>query len=793
MTLTALVRHGFGASGDGIGSLDSARHYQLGQDFGPVWAELAASGAEYVLLTDNAVGVDEGVLRVLQRILAANPAVAGMTVGAAALQSIYGEARQDTRVGQLPWAARPIRALPSWLALLRVGMWAPETRFRTPEFFLLDGADRLRAMQTLSPQAHFDPVAWAGGLLGGSIDLLAADYANRGERTHVPPQFRITAPGRTPAPPGGDTAAPLFSVIVPSIRPDFLGDAVRSVMDQTYGNWELRIGIDGPKPAQLARIADLLEPYIADPRVHVRYHENIGTGPMRRWLSEQAKGSHLIALDDDDRLPPHALERFAGAIVEAPGTAILRGGTRVFGLIETYLVPRIRYRVDGIPNDLFEVTQPYVVRRDVLQALGGFEWDPGLKNAGEDSDLLLKIDREGLPIRLLDEPLYERRLSTLNQTLDCTAEECARHVRYLYERHDPAGWSLADVRFTGPGPILTMWSHHQSTEEGASVVCSTRFMDFQQVGSREGVIVDLEITSLCNAECSFCPREHLERTQQFIALETVRALAAQLAGEAGPTVVLCGIGESTMHPQLVEIVRILAAAKVNVCMTSNGSRLTLALLDELVAAGLSELNVSLNAVSAETHMAVMQLRNFDGIADLCREIAALRPRRWPRLKFHLSFVVTSRNQHEAEPFVAQWEDTNITQLWLHPLTNRAGLIATKCQPGDLGDLPRRLAGNPKVIIDLFPNKDGPGNMCRVASGVDFVSVEGDMLLCAQDYRARHRFGNLKDASLPELHRNKLIQHLRGATAAVCSNCSFCPRSFVGGTDASYTIVQAGAA
>jgi radical SAM protein with 4Fe4S-binding SPASM domain len=96
------------------------------------------------------------------------------------------------------------------------------------------------------------------------------------------------------------------------------------------------------------------------------------------------------------------------------------------------------------------------------------------------------------------------------------------------------------------------------------------------------------------------------------------------------------------------------------------------------------------------------------------------------------------------------------------------------------------------VIDLFPKRYGPVNLCHVARDVDFVSVEGDMLLCAQDYRARHRFGNVHHQSLIELHRQKLLGHLRGTTTEVCSTCSFCPEGFAGGADLTNAVDLAGA-
>lgn len=772
-------------------------NYAYGERFGAVWRRVIASGAEYALLIDDAIGCRAQDVQILKRVLDANPSLAGGTLECSGLASVYGEVTAPENRSRLPWTTSRIYALPSWFALLRVTRWPTETQLETPEFFLLCEGGPHSVVRLDMPVLPFDATAWAGSLMARASAMLAHDYeqAQQLGSIRVPPQFQVFIPGRRRSSFHSDARidGPLFSIICPSIRPDFLGEAVESVVRQSYADWELRIGIDGPKEIQFHKIVAVLDEFKYDPRIHIRRYPHLGTGPARRRLAEEARGQFIMTLDDDDRLPEHALERFARAMAEHPEGVLFRGGIRTFGLYDVELLPRPRFRVGPISNDLFEVNQPFAARRDLLESFGGFEWDPGLKNAGEDSDLLLKIDRAELPVVNIDEPLYERRLSTLNQTLDCTSDECLRHIRFLYEKHDPDGWHLDDVRFQDHGAMVGMTSVHRRDGHPEAVVCATEFMNFQQVGTREGVVLDLEITSLCNAVCTFCPRSSLERTARFMTRETVERVAESLRKERGiPLVVLAGIGESTLHPELTEFVRILTDAGARVCLTTNGWNLTIQHVDALVQSGLKELNVSLNATTAQTHLAVMQLKNFEQIAASCRSIAEAQRARWPKLAFHVSLVVTQQNEHEAVDFVEQWRIDGVEKIWLHRLTNRRGLVASDCRSGDLESLATRYAGDAKVIVDLFPEADGLTNLCRVAKAVDFVSVEGELLLCAQDYQSRHRFGNVAHAELERLHEVKLLAHLRGETAATCSGCTFCPPSFRRNYNGHYSIVQAGA-
>jgi MoaA/NifB/PqqE/SkfB family radical SAM enzyme len=797
MNVVIVLRTGFAAapprfSWDGL-MLD----YPLGSPFSGVWPKIRASGAEYALLLDDIIEFRAHDLRMLHRLVATSPSLDGATLHASALASVYG--MDPPRASRIPWTASHIAGLPSWFALLRVAHWPEQCTTETPEFFLLQQRHGKGACVRIdAPTLGFDPTAWAGALVSRSAALLASDYtaAARTAEGRIPLQFQVFIPGSlapAQALPAGEAWRPSFSVICPSIRPDFLREAVESVRAQSWPHWELRIGIDGPKEVQFRKIAAVLDEYKADPRIHIRRFPHQGTGPIRRRLAIASRGDFIMTLDDDDRLLPHTLERFAQSIGARPDVVLVRGGTRLFGIYDSYLPPRPRYRVGPISNDLFEVNQPFAVRRDVLEAFGGFEWDPGLKNAGEDSDLFLKVDYAAQPVVTLEEPLYERRLSTLNQTLDCTSEECARHIHFLYGKHDHQGWALNDVQFQDRGAIVGMTTVHRNDATPQAIVCSTGFMNYQQVGSRDGVVLDLEITSLCNAACDFCPRNSLERHARFIPLETVQRIADTLRKEREEQmVVLAGIGESTLHPELLQVIRSLADASARVCLTTNGWNLTVEFVDALTSAGLRELNVSLNASTSDTHAAIMRLRNFEAIDAACRQIAAVRLERWPALEFHVSFVVTDRNECEADEFVQRWNINGVSQIWLHRLTNRRGLLSPDCRAGNIELVARKYSGDPKVVVDLFPERDGPVNLCRVVKDIDFISVDGEMLLCAQDYQSRHRFGRIGSSELGRLREVKLLSHLRGETAETCSGCTFCPPSFKNGYNGRYSIVQAGA-
>jgi MoaA/NifB/PqqE/SkfB family radical SAM enzyme/GT2 family glycosyltransferase len=769
--------------------------YPLGAAMSDLRQAVQRGSAPYLVFADESVSMADETVEKLARMLHRNRSIPGTTLSTDALERLFRLAPQERRADAVPQSCLQTDRVPSWFCVLnrRVldnDLWACE--YATLEFMLLDLGRRLRdrgqGIFLLEDSVAFDARHWIRDLLGAKARELQEDLARYSRATdstdaiaEIPPQFRIkvvgefdpdpdTPPSRTRHVPG----APRFTVICPAYKPTFIRQMVESVLEQTYDDWELRILIDGPPERDRQRILEILGEY-RDPRVIVTEQENAGTGPTRRRLAQAARGEYLLTVDDDDMLVPRTLEVFASAIERYPKVDFFRGGARIVGLVERYHAPRLRVIVDGISADTFEVTQPFVIRRTALERLGGFEGDAAIKGAGEDTDLFLKVDRAGTRTVIIDRALYRRRLSLSNQSLGFDLPAALGHLETIQERFTPRSWVLVDRLHEEDGHSTVAILTYADLQTGSEIICPTRYFSYQTVGDTSDRAIDLEITSYCNAVCPFCPREVLEGKNAHMSMTVVRRIAEHLRAEnGGRRVVLCGIGEPTLHPQLEDIVRELADVSSELCITTNGTRMNGALFERLVRCGLTEVNFSLNAATAATHRRVMNLRNFDGVIANVNEIVDLYRDRHPRVTVNVSFVLCDLNQHEAVSFADHWRTRNVTNVWIHPLNNRAGLLSPAVKPADPSFLEKRYADDPKVVVALFPHGTVHEKICRIARDIDFISVDGSMRLCAMDYKRATFFGHADTLSLQEMHLAKMLSYIRGDTELTCQGCDFCP-------------------
>ena len=98
----------------------------------------------------------------------------------------------------------------------------------------------------------------------------------------------------------------LVSIIMPSYNTAcFISDSIKSVIDQTYQNWELLIVDD----CSVDDTAEKVRAFFSDERIKfVKNDTNNGAAFCRNMALRIAKGKWIAFLDSDDLWKPEKLE-----------------------------------------------------------------------------------------------------------------------------------------------------------------------------------------------------------------------------------------------------------------------------------------------------------------------------------------------------------------------------------------------------------------------------------------------------------------------------------------------------
>lgn len=110
---------------------------------------------------------------------------------------------------------------------------------------------------------------------------------------------------------------PLVSILMTAYnRERYIGEAIQSVLDNSYPNFELLIVDDGSKDDTIA-IARSFE--VKDSRVKVYLNEkNLGDYPNRNKAVSLATGEYFIFVDSDDKLLPETIQRILASVAHDP-------------------------------------------------------------------------------------------------------------------------------------------------------------------------------------------------------------------------------------------------------------------------------------------------------------------------------------------------------------------------------------------------------------------------------------------------------------------------------------------
>lgn len=253
--------------------------------------------------------------------------------------------------------------------------------------------------------------------------------------------------------------SPLVSVIIPAYnQAAYISDAIQSVLDQTYTNWELIVVDDGSTDATADAVAR-----VSDSRLRYVFQENRGLPGARNTGIRHSSGEYFAFLDADDTFRPGKLAAHLEHFAQNPDTG-LSYGSRVevdahgnhMWLIRAPAHTSLKSLVLGFPftiNDL-------LVHRRWVEAVGGFDESFALHS--EDRDFYLRLALAGCTFAGIEAFVANRRLhagrtftkiperiETMHRALDTLFDhpECPSTIE-----------ALRDEAYAG---VYFVWAYHE--------------------------------------------------------------------------------------------------------------------------------------------------------------------------------------------------------------------------------------------------------------------------------------------------------------------------------------------
>lgn len=190
---------------------------------------------------------------------------------------------------------------------------------------------------------------------------------------------------------------------------DTLGDAIESIINQTFSDWELIMCDDGSKDDTLS-VALSYRKMFPGKIVVLKNEKNLGLNATLNKCLAVAKGKYIARMDGDDVCSPERFAKELAVLESEPEIAIVSTDMAYFDESGTWGKMSHPTYPQGI-DFLYETPfchAPCMVRKEAYDAVQGYSVDKKLLRV-EDYHLWMKMYKAGYRGKNIGEILYSMR------------------------------------------------------------------------------------------------------------------------------------------------------------------------------------------------------------------------------------------------------------------------------------------------------------------------------------------------------------------------------------------------
>jgi len=279
-----------------------------------------------------------------------------------------------------------------------------------------------------------------------------------------------------------------------------------------------------------------------------------------------------------------------------------------------------------------------------------------------------------------------------------------------------------------------------------------------QIVSEYPLLVDIELSSLCNLHCPMCYTITDDFKQQVNATRMDWALYTRIIDEIGgkvPAIRLSLRGEATLHKKFIEAISYAKGHDIKeVSMLTHGGKLTPDYFRRIAEAGIDWITISVDGIGA-TYEAIRKPLRFDDLLDKLKSIKEMKEANgWLRPVIKVQSIWPAISQ-DPQAYYDTFE----------PITD---LVAFNPLIDYLGN---------DTEIDYLDNFTCPQQYQRLVIGAD-----GRVTKCSNDEENREVIGDLNTESVHQIWHGDKMQQVRDLHKrphgfmenAVCRRC-YLPR------------------
>jgi len=223
-------------------------------------------------------------------------------------------------------------------------------------------------------------------------------------------------------------ASPYVSVIIPCYNQGkYIDDAVNSVLNQTYQDFEIIIVNDGSQDQETINI---LNDYNKS-KTRVIHVVNQGVALARNFGIKESKGKYILPLDADDKINCTYLEKAVNILEQNTSIGIVYCEAEYFGT-KTGKWDLPEYNFPGILSSNCIFCSAFYRKSDWEKTTG---YNSNMIHGWEDYDFWLSLIELGVEVYRIPEILFLYRQKTSSRDTDMTYVQKIYSFIKLFENH----------------------------------------------------------------------------------------------------------------------------------------------------------------------------------------------------------------------------------------------------------------------------------------------------------------------------------------------------------------------
>ncbi len=251
----------------------------------------------------------------------------------------------------------------------------------------------------------------------------------------------------------------------------------------------------------------------------------------------------------------------------------------------------------------------------------------------------------------------------------------------------------------------------------------------------------VEITNTCNLACAMCPKHNTKSDTGFMSLDLYKKIIDEARHFLPITLVPFFRGESLLHPEFFEMIRIAKKSSIGpIQLATNATLLNNEVSIKLIESGIDFISFSLD-VDKSNYESSHLGGSFEKVTDNIYNFITIKKKRSTNNpEIQVSTVETTKNIHSVHEFCKYWiKKVDRVRIYSEHSTN-----------GTYGSLDNS-SKNP-VFSQRFP--------CKKVFTDMVIYWDGVVAVCNHDWNRKEFIGNISNDSIQDIWTGSKYDEIR---------------------------------